>query len=123
MNVLILKQLAIIFAVCVTGDLLSTCIGGFVPGNVIGLLLLLLLLISGRLREKQLKEVAGFFEEVMPIFFLPSCLGILELPQEVRSVLWSVLAVIVLSTVLTGVVTAATVRLVSRLGGGRKAVG
>lgn len=113
MVVNIAKQLALLFAVCVAGDLLSTCIGGFLPGNVLGMVLLLLLLCSGRLRTERLREVSDFFEQNMAFFFLPACLGVLELPGEVRAVLGPILVIVVLSTLLTGVVTAATVKLVS----------
>lgn len=116
----ILKQLALIFGVCLAGDLLSVVIHNFLPGNVLGMLLMLLLLWRGWVKESQIQETADFFEHNMAFLFLPTCLGVLELSSEVLAVLGQILVIILITTLLTVTVTSATVKLLSRRSGGRK---
>ena len=53
-----LKQLAILLACCVAGDALSILMHGALPGNVLGLALLLLLLVFGRIQPHQVEGTA-----------------------------------------------------------------
>ena len=114
MNLRILKQMALIFGVCLAGDLLSLAIRGFLPGNVLGMLLMLLLLAAHWVQEDRIREAADFFEHNMAFFFLPTCLGVLELSENVVASLGPILLIILISTLLTVTVTALTVTLLNR---------
>ena len=110
-----LRQLAILFALCAAGDLLSLLTAGRLPGNVLGMMLLFVLLVTGLLRLSHIEDAADFFLKNMAFFFLPACLGVLEIYDEIRDVVLPLLAVCLLTTLLTAAVTAAVVRLVLRL--------
>ena len=118
-----LRQLAILLAVCALGDVLSALIGGLLPGNVLGLALLLVLLVLGAVRPGHVEDTADFLLQNMAFFFLPACLGVLEVFSQIKSEILAILAVCVLTTLCTAAATALTVHLVCRLQrrGGRKA--
>lgn len=110
-----LRQLAILFAFCVAGDLLSLMCAGKLPGNVLGMSLLFLLLACGAVRLNQVERAADFFLQNMAFFFLPACIGILDVYPQIKARLLPIAAVIILSTLLTASAAAGTVRLVLQL--------
>lgn len=110
-----LKQLGILLACCVAGDVFSIALHGALPGNVLGLTLLLLLLVSGFVRPHQVAHTADFLLQNMAFFFLPACLGVLEIFTQIKNEILSILAVCVLTTLCTAAATAFTVHLVLRL--------
>ena len=98
MNVFI--GLFIILAFLTIGNLLSALLGGFMPGSVIGMLLLFVSLITGIVKDKWVRQVATFLTDNMMIFFMPAFMGIMDLWGVVKMDLWSWVAVMVVSTVL-----------------------
>ena len=110
-----LRQLAILLAICALGDVLSALIGGLLPGNVLGMMLLLALLGVRLVKCRQVENAADFFLKNMAIFFLPVSLGILDLYADLHSQLAAILAVCLITTFLTAFATAGTVHLVLRL--------
>lgn len=107
-----LRQLGILFALCAAGDVLAFLTGGRLPGNVLGMTLLFVLLVSGLLHVSHIEDTADFFLQNMAFFFLPACLGLLEVYPQIQTVLLPLLLVCVLTTFLTAAATAVTVRLV-----------
>lgn len=107
-----LRELGIILAVCVAGEVLSVIIGGVLPGNVLGMILLLVLLAVRLIKASQVEHAADFFLKNMAIFFLPVSLGILEIYSQLKSQLAAILAVCVITTFLTAFATAATVHFI-----------
>lgn len=110
-----LRQLAILFAFCIFGDVLSVLFGGAMPGNVLGLTLLFLCLAIGIIRINHIEKTADFFLNNMAFFFLPACLGILDVFSQISQYLFPILAVILLTTLLTATATSLTVHGVLRL--------
>ena len=60
-----MKQLGVLLACCVGGSLLSLLLRGLLPGNVLGLTLLLALLIFGAVRLHHVESVADFLLQNM----------------------------------------------------------
>ena len=110
-----IKQLGVLLACCVAGDALSILLRGALPGNVLGLTLLLLLLIFGPIRLHHVEHTADFLLQNMAFFFLPACLGVLEIFAQVKSEILAILAVCILTTLCTATATAFTVHIVFRL--------
>ena len=64
-----LRELGIILAICVLGEVISVLIGGALPANVLGMILLLVLLASRLIKARQVEHAADFFLKNMAIFF------------------------------------------------------
>ena len=90
----------IILAHLVAGNLLSDLMGGFVPGSVVGMILMFISLMTGLVKDHQIRKVATFLTDNMTVFFLPAFMGIMELWGIIRMNLFAWIAVVVLSTVL-----------------------
>lgn len=98
----------IILAHLVAGSLLSELTGGSIPGSVVGMVLLFISLMTGLVKDYQIRKVATFLTDNMTVFFLPAFMGIMELWGLISMNLFAWLAVVVLSTVLVLVAAACT---------------
>ena len=113
MNVFI--GLFIILAFLVIGNLLSALLGDFIPGSVIGMLLLFLSLLRGVIKDKWGRQAATFLTDNMMIFFMPAFMGIMDLWGVGKMDLWAWIAVLVLTTILVMLASGLTQTFVERL--------
>lgn len=92
-------QFGLLCAFYYFGDLVSRLTRLPIPGSVIGLLLLLLLLRTGVVRERHIAGAADFLIHIMPILFLPITVGLLASYGLLSGHLAGFLAVTLVSTV------------------------
>ena len=78
-------QLAVIFAICVAGEFLHRIVGIPLPGNIIGMVLLLALLCLKVLKPEQISGVSSFFLNHLALFFLPPSIAIIGVGDDVLS--------------------------------------
>ena len=78
-------QLAVIFAICVAGEFLHRIVGIPLPGNIIGMVLLLALLCLKFIKPEQISGVSSFFLNHLALFFLPPSIAIMAVGDEVLS--------------------------------------
>ena len=114
----VLKQLILIFAVCLAGEGVSALLPFAFPSAVAAMVILLVLLFCKAVKPEQLRETGEFFLDNMAFFFVPVCVGVLEYWDVVAQNLWPILLISILTTPLvffvTGHVVQLTVRLMSR---------
>jgi holin-like protein len=78
-------QLAVIFAICVAGEFLHRIVGIPLPGNIIGMVLLLILLCLKAIKPEQISGVSSFFLNHLALFFLPPSIAIMAVGDDVLS--------------------------------------
>jgi len=104
-----IKQFAIILAITCVGELLKYFIPLPIPASIYGLVLMLVLLMTRRVRLESVKETAEFLIEIMPMMFIPAAVGLLVSWNQLRSILVPTLTITVVSTfaviIVTGKVT------------------
>lgn len=100
-----MKQFAIILGVTLVGELLESVIKLPIPASIYGLVIMFLLLVSGRLKIHQVKETADFLIEIMPLMFIPAAVGLMESYHELEGILVPVVVIVVLTTVIVMAVT------------------
>lgn len=110
-----LEQLGVLLGCCVAGDALSLLLRGRLPGNILGLTLLLVLLICGMVKPAHVADTADFLLRNMAILFLPACLGVLDIFTDIKTEILGIIAVCALTTLCTAAATALTVHLICRL--------
>ena len=108
------KQLFILFSICLLSNYLVTLLPFPFPGSVLGMLLLLSLFLTKIIKPETLKEVAEFLLGNMAFFFLPAGVNILANYATVKSIVFPIAVICVLSTILTFIVTSVTVLLVMK---------
>lgn len=100
-----IKQLAIILAVTCVGELLKYFIPLPIPASIYGLVLMLVLLMTRRVRLESVKETAEFLIEIMPMMFIPAAVGLLVSWKQLQSMLVPALVILVVSTFAVMIVT------------------
>ena len=72
-----IKQFLIIILVSCMGEVLNHYIPLPIPASIYGLVIMLGLLISKKLRLEAVKETAEFLINIMPIMFIPAAAGLI----------------------------------------------
>lgn len=107
----IFKQLFIILAINLAGELISKYLHLPLPGSITGMILLLILLLTGVLKEREIRETADFMLQNMGFFFIPAGVSILVSYHALDGFYFETVVVVVLSTILVLAVTALATQL------------
>ena len=110
----IIRQIGIIFTVCWLSILVEKALPFSFPASVIGMLLLFICLLTGILKIEHIQEKADFLLENMAFFFVPAGVSIINYFDVLKSTWIQLVVICVISTVITFVVTAWSVRLTIR---------
>ena len=96
-----LTQFLRILAFTLAGELLQRLVPLPIPASVYGLVLLFAALNMGLVKLEQVKDAGGFLISILPILFVSPAVGILDNWEAIRGALIPILALTLLSTVLT----------------------
>lgn len=113
-------QIGIITGISFAAELLHALIPLPVPASVYGLLLLLVLLLTGILKEEQIRESADFMISIMPLFFVPPSVALITSFESMKGSILKLLIMCLVSTVVVMVVTGSVSQLIVRLGKRKK---
>ena len=108
-------ELGILFLICMAGEGSATLLPIMLPASVISLILLLILLLSGVLKERQIRQSAAFLTENMGILFIPAAVGTLEYLDVLKAQAIPFLLITVVSTPIVYFITAWSVQLLMKL--------
>lgn len=114
----LLRELGLVFLLCMVGEGLASLLPVTIPASVISLVLLLFLLLTGAVKENSIRYSADFFAENMGLFFIPAVVGTLEYLDILKAVAVPFLVISLVTTPVVYGVTAWTVRGLIRLTGG-----
>jgi Putative effector of murein hydrolase LrgA len=102
-----IKGLFFILLFYFIGDALSILIRGFIPGSVIGMILLFLSLFFKLLRPDYVRETATLITKNMAVFFVPATVGLMVYAEFLSNSIEVIASAVLISTVLTLVAVAA----------------
>lgn len=108
-------QFGVIFGVCWVSQIIEAVLPFSFPASVIGMVLLLALLLTGVLKLRHVQEKADFLLANMAFFFLPAGVSVINYFDILSSTALALIAVCVISTVVTFGATALSIRLTMRL--------
>lgn len=115
---LYLQQSMIITLIALIGEELSFLIPLPIPASIYGIVILLALLISGRLKVESIKDASEFLLMIMPVMFIPAAVGLMESFSLLFSSLAAYVVILVFSTIavmaVSGLVTQYVIRRESR---------
>jgi len=83
------------------GEMLSLLLQGLVPGSVLGMILLFMCLFFKIINPENVKAVSIVITKNMAVFFVPAGVGLMVYAQILSKSLFTILAAILVSTVLT----------------------
>lgn len=109
-----IKQTALIMGISFAGEILHSLIPYPIPASIYGILILFLGLMSGLVKLEQVKETGEFLILIMPMLFIPSITGLINVWDRIRVKWLQYLLMIVVSTVVvmavSGIVTQALLK-------------
>ncbi len=95
-------QIAIIYIIYQAGNLISNSISQIIiiPGNIIGMAILLLLLTLNFLKLSMIEETSSFMLKYMGFFFVPLTVGIMESYKLIQDSIIQIIIILVISCIL-----------------------
>lgn len=111
----VITELALILVICLAGEWIAALLPIAFPASVISMVLLMLLLLTGVIKERQIQTAARFFVVNMGLFFVPALVGTLEYVGVLRAQLLPFLVVTALTTPVVYAATAWSVQLLMKL--------
>lgn len=108
-------QIGVVFLICIIGELISKLLPFAFPGSVIAMLVLFVLLFFGILKTEHIKDKTDFMLNNMAFFFIPSSVGIINYYSNIKSVIIPFVFICIITTLITFLATAYTVKAVMKL--------
>lgn len=104
----LIRQFLIILGVSFAGEVLSFLLPLPIPASIYGLVLMLILLLTGLVKLQQVKTAADFMIEIMPLMFIGPSVGLMESLPALKAMLLPLTVILVVSTVVTMAATGLT---------------
>ncbi len=115
----ILKQIAVVFFICLLGEVIAQLIPVNFPASVLSMVLLLVGLLAKVIRIEHIQDKANFLLDNMAFFFIPAGVSIIENFNYLKNSLLPFVLVCFISMIVTFVATAYSVTLAMRFLGGK----
>lgn len=112
----ILRQLAIILGILMIGEVINNLLNIPIPGNIIGMILLFLGLYFKIIKLDMIEDTSNFLLKYLAFFFIPPGVALIALLDELSSIWFSFLVIIILSSIIVMAVTGVVVQQVMKRG-------
>jgi holin-like protein len=110
----LLRQLGIILSIALLGEFISKTTNLPIPGNVLGMIILLILLCLKIVKIEMIDEMSTFLLGYLGFFFIPAGVGLIASLDLLKGKWIAILAICLISTFTAIVVTGLTIQFVKR---------
>lgn len=111
----LIKQFAIIFSIYSISDIFCKSLKLTIPGNVIGMLLLFVLLMTGIIKENHIDKASDILISNMSLLFVPATLAIMEEYKYIKEEIIPFIIVCVFMVIIIMVSTGFTAQVLEKL--------
>lgn len=98
-------QIIILYLFYLLGSLIVQLLGIHFPGSIVGLILLFLMLRMKLVPVELIRDGAGFLLALLPLFFVPATVGVINYPQLLSTQGILLLLTVVVSTIITIIIS------------------
>lgn len=116
-----LMEAAIILGISLAAEVLHALLPMPVPAGIYGMIILLVLLMSGALKLDKVKRAGAFLIEIMPVMFIPAAVGLMDIVGDLGDALMPIVLIVVITTVVVMAVTGCTAQFIIRKSGRKEA--
>ena len=113
MNLIV--EFCVVFLICMAGEWISALLPFTLPASVVSLIILLILLLSGGVKERTIQGTSQFLINNMGMLFIPAVVGTLEYLDVLKLQIVPFLVVSIVSTPLVYLATAWSVQLLMKV--------
>lgn len=114
------REALIIFGIYLLGEFISKFFELPIPGNVIGLIILLILLCTKIIRPSQIENISNFLLNHLAFFFIPAGVQLMSSFGLIKDSWAKLLIICILSTIIvigsTGIIVQAIARKINKKG-------
>lgn len=110
----ILRQMAVLLLLVFIGEVLNKAVGIPIPGNILGMILLLVALLTGIIKLHQIEETSKFLLDHLTFLFVPAGVGLLSVTGILKDSWHILLLICIFTTILVMSITALVVQLLRR---------
>lgn len=97
----IFRQLILIIGMYIIGDILSTALHLPIPGNILGMIILLILLSTNVIKLEHVEDVSNFLLSHLSFFFIPAGVGLIASFHLIKSSFIQIILICIITTILT----------------------
>lgn len=115
MEVLVVKffrESILILSIYFAGEIISKLLNLPVPGNIVGMILLFLLLMSNIIKLEKVENLSNFFLDHLAFFFIPATVGLMVSFESLKGSIFKILLLCILTTVIVIGVTSLIVQFI-----------
>jgi len=113
-------QLCIILLISFLGELLHLLIPLPIPASIYGLVIMLLCLITKIIKVEHVKGAGSFLLQIMPLFFVPAIVGLMDAWGELSGFLIPIAVIITLTTIIVMASAGLVTQFILKKGKGEK---
>ncbi|MEW8955447.1 CidA/LrgA family protein [Clostridium sp.] len=108
----LLRELLLILAIFFLGEVISKGLKLPVPGNIVGMVILLLFLCFQVIKLHHIENISNFLLDHLAFFFVPAGVGLITSLDILKGNWYKILLVCFLTTIIIMVVTGKTIDLI-----------
>lgn len=108
------RETIIILGVYLLGELISGIFSLPIPGNILGMLILLALLCTKIIKLEQIETVSNFLLDHLAFFFIPAGVGLMSSVEIIKDTWLKLIIVCILTTIIIIGVTGTIVQLIKK---------
>ena len=111
----IFREAIIILGIYLVGELLSKGFSLPLPGNIIGMIILLVLLCTKVIKVEKVEKVSTFFLDHLSFFFIPAGVGLISSFASIKDSLIYILLLCLITTAIVIVSTGTIVQYIIKV--------
>lgn len=111
----IFREAIIILGIYLIGELISKSFSLPLPGNIIGMIILLILLCTKVIKVEKVESISTFFLDHLSFFFIPAGVGLISSFDSVKNSLLYILILCLITTALVIISTGLIVQFIIKM--------
>ncbi len=108
------REALIILGIYLLGELLSSLLHLPIPGNILGMVILFILLLTNVIKVENISTVTNFLLDHLAFFFIPAGVGLMTSIGIIKSTWWQLLVVCLSTTIIIIGTTGVIVQVISK---------
>ena len=108
------RKALIILGIYLLGELLSSLLHLPIPGNILGMVILFILLLTNVIKVENISTVTNFLLDHLAFFFIPAGVGLMTSIGIIKSTWWQLLVVCLSTTIIIIGTTGVIVQVISK---------
>ncbi|HHW48337.1 MAG TPA: CidA/LrgA family protein [Clostridiaceae bacterium] len=110
----LLRQMLIILLICCVGEIIHKLFNLYIPGNVIGMVILFICLCTGIIKLEMISEISKFLIDHLAFFFIPAGVGLVAYFDLFRENWAAILSISFIVTIVVMIISGHTVQVLRK---------